>query len=150
MPLKQLPSSSPAPVNKRISEHPKLVAIPSTVDEQSQDLEASPNNVESLISQSSDEEAVIKELIKMMEKSGEYETQLINGSEMVPSTHYNPKRTIVESSERKNVVNHLEDSTSPERSVFNPSKYSSPEDKVIKDETTPGKILPSALAVIPF
>ena len=46
------------------------------------DQESSPNNFESIISQSSDEEAVARELIKMMEQSDYYEESLTKGNSL--------------------------------------------------------------------
>ena len=126
--LKQLTFPMPSPVNtatERVSEPFRPVAVPSTVDEQSQAADVSPINVESIVSQSSDEEAVIKELIKMMEKSDEYETQLVD-SPMLDVSHTSISgNNIDQTSPQPTSLRHMDSENSP----FIPAKHSSPEEK---------------------
>jgi len=132
-PLKQLPSNvSPSLSTKaeRISEPLRSLSIPSTVKEQNHVPSNSPNNSESAISQSSDEEAVMKELIRMMERSGEYETQLVNGSGLPTVNSLRPERSVGEDTTYK--PSQYDKSVASERSFPDPAKYSSPGDRAAK------------------
>ena len=125
-----------------VSDQSRLFTIPATVEEQSQLLDTSPNNVESVLSQSSDEEAVIKELVRMMEVSDEYETQLINGSQLLDNSRAGKG---ISQDTSPIGTKHLQMSITSEKPVFNPSKYSSPDERVVDGRVhsanTPGKYL---------
>ena len=100
--------------------------------------ESSPNNFESIISQSSDEEAVARELIKMMEQSDYYEESLTKGNSLnlpkEPSmTHGNASGHLREQSGTRDgrLINPEGVSPALERgSMFNPSEASSPEERL--------------------
>ena len=82
-PLKPLPALLPPSVSPKIEKVPEQShshAAHSSGIHQSYTQNASPNGAESTVSRSSDEEAVIKELMKMMEDSNEYESQLVDSS----------------------------------------------------------------------
>ena len=118
----------PSPANttmEKASEPFRSVTVPSTIDEQSQTVDASPINGESVVSQSSDEEAVIKELMKMMEKSDEYETQLVNNPILDMSHSSRSGNNFDQTSPQPTSLHHMVSESLP----FNPSKHSSPEEK---------------------
>lgn len=131
--LKQLQNSIPASAYAKpikFSDQSRPAFIPSTVDELSQEIVSSPNNDGSLMSQSSDEEAVIKELIKMMENSNEFETQPINHSKLSISNSSEPgNRSKEQYTDQRRSEDQSFGQNVSRQSVFNPSKHSSPEER---------------------
>ena len=136
-PLKQLPCNAPPSLStkaERFSEPLRPLAIPSTVEERNHVPSNSPINSESAVSQSSDEEAVMKELIKMMEKSGEYETQLVNGSSLPTVKSLRPERSVGQDTTYS--PSQYDKSVASQRLYPSPAKYSSPGERVAN---APGK-----------
>ena len=76
----------------------------------------------------------MKELIRMMERSGEYETQLVNGSGLPTVNSLRPERSVGEDTTYK--PSQYDKSVASERSFPDPAKYSSPGDRAAK---APGK-----------
>lgn len=123
----------------RISQH---ITVPNaethSFDNHSLRQESSPNNFESITSQSSDEEAVARELLKMMEQSDYYEESLTKGNSLniprePPMTNGIASSHLMgQSGTRDSRLSNSED-VSPvlERgSLFIPGEASSPEERL--------------------
>ena len=137
----ELQSMSLPATDAQTNRNPQHLAEPSTemhsFSNHSLHEESSPNNFESIISQSSDEEAVARELIKMMEQSDYYEESLTKGN----SLNF-PREPLITNGTASNhpseqcgtrdsrLINPEDVSPALERgSIFNPGEASSPEER---------------------